>query len=179
MMVPVEVRQHPHVSFTQIDQYLRPLKLVSLCASSLSARNRERAGISGIPARATMTRAPPERLLDVGSFEVCSEDVGIARRFSVAAMSASDPAGRHVADQTVSFFGGPLRVFSALRLAPADLRVLPAAPVDHQHDISCGVIDVEDDLFDERAHETRLGVHVGGRGVPRGREIIGELTAGA
>jgi hypothetical protein len=57
-MVPVEVRQHPHVSFTQLDQYLRcPLKLVSLCGTSLSTRNRESAIVAGIPTRAPWTLA--------------------------------------------------------------------------------------------------------------------------
>ena len=41
-MVPPEMRNQPHVSFSQIDLYLRcPLKLVSLCGSSLSAWNSE------------------------------------------------------------------------------------------------------------------------------------------
>ena len=75
-MVLPAMRQQPHVSFTQIDQYLRcPLKLVSLCGSSLNAWNGEGALVAGILARAPTARAAPERLLDGGQAEIRGQDL--------------------------------------------------------------------------------------------------------
>jgi hypothetical protein len=56
--------------------------------------------------------------------------------------------------------------------------VLPTAPVDNQHDFARGVIDVDDDLLDQRPHEPLLGAHVRRRCLPRRLEIPGERQQG-
>jgi hypothetical protein len=52
--------------------------------------------------------------------------------------------------------------------------MLSPTPVDDQDDFARGVVDVHDDLFDQRPHESLLGAHVGRWGLPRRLEISRE-----
>ena len=57
------------------------------------------------------------------------------------------------------------------RLCYAQLRVLSSAPVDHHDDLAPGIINVDNDLFDERVDDLLLEAHIRRRGIPYSLEI--------
>ncbi|MEI7610153.1 MAG: hypothetical protein WCJ64_22470 [Rhodospirillaceae bacterium] len=51
--------------------------------------------------------------------------------------------------------------------------MLPAAPMDRQHHLAGGVIDIGNDVGDKRAQQPLPGPHVDAGSVPCACEIIG------
>ena len=84
------------------------------------------------------------------------------------------PASRHVANHAIGFSGGAFRVLPGLRLAHAKLRVLPAAPMDHEYDISGLVVDINDDLVNQSSDESLLGPHLRRRRSPHPLKVGGQ-----
>ena len=65
-------------------------------------------------------------------------------------------------------------MLATLRLANPQLRMLAAAPMDGQHDFGRALVDVGDDIGDERAQELLAGPHGHGRGAPGHRQVFGQ-----
>jgi hypothetical protein len=64
----------------------------------------------------------------------------------------------------------------AARSSPRDpnLGVAPADPVDQEHGFMRIVVEIDDDLFDQQAHDPLLGAGVGLDGVPDHRQVAGQ-----
>lgn len=62
-------------------------------------------------------------------------------------------------------------MFTGLRFPRAHFGVLPTAPMDDEHDFAACVIDVDENLLDQRAHELLLDARIGGGSLPRCTEI--------
>jgi len=65
-------------------------------------------------------------------------------------------------------------MLAGLGFAHAQLRVLSTAPVNHEHDITRRVVDIDDDLLNERADEPLLRAHLRARCAPRCLKIGGQ-----
>src|SRR6201994_3650260 len=84
------------------------------------------------------------------------------------------PVARHLAYDREGIIGGATTVFARTRLAQAQFGVSPALPIDNQNDLPRCLIDIDDDLVDEGAHQLLATAH-GDTGVlPRGLEILGD-----
>lgn len=81
------------------------------------------------------------------------------------------PSRAHLTNELLDLGRVAPRVLAWLGLADAKLRVLPATPVDDEHDLSARVFDVHDDLLDQRAYQPLLDAHVDGGGAPSRFEV--------
>ena len=84
------------------------------------------------------------------------------------------PVARHLAHDRQGIVGGAAAVFARAWLTQAQFGVPSALPVDDQDDLPCRLVDVDDDLVDEGAHQLLAAAH-GDTGIlPRGLEILGD-----
>ena len=66
------------------------------------------------------------------------------------------------------------RVFTRARLTQAQFGVLSTLPMNDQNDLPRRLVDIDDDLVDEGAHQLLAAAH-GDTGIlPRGLEILGD-----
>jgi hypothetical protein len=63
-------------------------------------------------------------------------------------------------------------MFAGIGLTHAKLRVLSATPMNHQDHLATRIVDVDDDLLDQRANKPLLGTHLCGGRVPNSLEIF-------
>ena len=59
-----------------------------------------------------------------------------------------------------------------------NLGVAPADPVDQEHGFMGCVVEIDDDLLDQQAHDPLLGAGVGLDGVPDPRQVAGQAQQG-
>jgi len=84
------------------------------------------------------------------------------------------PVARHLANDRQGIVGGAATVFARARLTQAQFGVPSALPMNNQNDLLCLLVDVDDDLVDEGAHQLLAAAH-GDTGIlPRGLEILGD-----
>jgi hypothetical protein len=63
------------------------------------------------------------------------------------------PAAGHAANDRQGVFGGAACVFARAGLTQAQFRVLSAFPMDDQNDLPYRLVDIDDDLVVQRAHQ--------------------------
>jgi transposase len=84
------------------------------------------------------------------------------------------PAARHAANDRQGVVGSGAAVFARARLTQAQFGVPSALPMNNQNDLLCLLVDVDDDLVDEGAHQLLAAAH-GDTGIlPRSLEILGD-----
>ena len=91
------------------------------------------------------------------------------------------PPRRHRPDDRHRFFGRALGMFSGLGLADANLRMLPALPVNGKLDFLPIVVDGGDDILHQRSQQPMPEPHINVWGIPSRFEIVsqaGEIRHG-
>src|SRR6516162_3945571 len=84
------------------------------------------------------------------------------------------PPARHAAYNGERLLGCATPMFAGSRLADAQFGMLAALPVDNEHDLTGRLIDIDDDLCDQRPHQSLARPHRCSRRLPCRREIIGQ-----
>ena len=82
------------------------------------------------------------------------------------------PASRHALHHRERLLGRATAMLARARLADAQLRVLTAAPMDRQDDLARRIVDIGDDVGDQRPHEPLARAHRDPRRIPGGIEIF-------
>lgn len=84
------------------------------------------------------------------------------------------PAACHAANDCQGVLGGTASMFTRAWLTQAQFGVLSALPVDNQNDLPCRLVDVDDDLINQRAHQLLAAAHGDPVVLPRCLEVLGE-----
>ncbi|AHE55630.1 hypothetical protein [Sphingomonas sanxanigenens] len=69
------------------------------------------------------------------------------------------PTTSHVAHYRQSILGGRASMLARLRLANTQFGVLAASPMEREHDVTHLIVDVHDDVGDQRAQHLLAGTH--------------------
>src|SRR4051812_11876163 len=84
------------------------------------------------------------------------------------------PAGRHTAHHRQRRLGRVAAVFAGFWLPDTELRVLATLPVDRQDHLAGRLVDVGDDVLDQRTDKALAGAGRGAACVPGRRKILGD-----
>jgi hypothetical protein len=84
------------------------------------------------------------------------------------------PGAGHAPHDAFGIRAGPVAMLARPRSEHAQLGMSAARPVDDEHDLARGLIDIHDDLLDEQARDALLDAHLAARRVPHGAEIGGQ-----
>src|SRR3954453_15392641 len=84
------------------------------------------------------------------------------------------PASGHAPHHRQRLLGRAAAVLARPGFLHPQLRVLTALPVDHEHDLARGLVDVGDDVRDQGPHEPLAGAHRRAGRVPSGLQVAGE-----
>src|ERR1700722_16342629 len=69
------------------------------------------------------------------------------------------PAGGHALDDRQGVVGGAARVFTSAGFSQTQFGVLPALPMNDQDDLARRLVDIDDDLVDQGAHQLLAASH--------------------
>ena len=86
------------------------------------------------------------------------------------------PSGRHRPDYGERLVGCTAAMLAGVRFANAQLRVLAAAPMDRQDDLTRRLVDIGDDVGDQGTQQPLACAHCDTRRVPCELEIVGQAS---
>jgi len=76
------------------------------------------------------------------------------------------PASAHLANDLIDFGGIAHGVLATPRLLNTYFRMLATAPMNHKYDFAVRLVDVDHNLFDQRANQSLFRAHIGGGRLP-------------
>ncbi|GLR60123.1 hypothetical protein GCM10007919_48510 [Rhizobium indigoferae] len=82
------------------------------------------------------------------------------------------PATSHAAHHRQGILSGGTTVFTGLRLADLEFRMLTALPMDRQHHVTHRIVDINDNVGDECAQQLLAHAHGHIGRIPGRQEIV-------
>ena len=89
------------------------------------------------------------------------------------------PPPGHAAHDGQRIFGRRATMLAGSWLTDTQLGVLTATPMDRQHDLTRFIVDIDDDVGDQRSQQLLAGAHRNTRRVPGRRQIVRQVGEGA